>query len=570
MSENSSDNKEYPDWESFHSAVIDYLLKESQYVEEDIQSHNELSEEERELMGLLVRNAVRIDKGDDDSIHYSTPVNYTKLRPGDEVRIREFGTDGPGRVAIVENNAIEEISFSIVGKICKPSDFPLYAEIIVKEQNNLDTLISVIRDIRDGGRGVNFVRCLGGFAKPRLESRFSKITAFSDDEIPESFNESQRKAVYMAMRRPSMAYVQGTPGSGKTHLLSIVAKSFARRAKDVVVIALTHQAVNNALNKICSVDAKIPIVKIGKVFKNYDLDSRIQQAESFYDYISSRKESNEFYGDVGHVVGMTFQSALYNLGKMRSPFIPQIVLFDEAGQVPLTHAIAVGAFGCGSIVFIGDDVQMPPIYHEKLAKDPLSLSIFERIKSLHPNNGQVLDVTYRMNKEISQFVSDNFYKPKGINLSCSPISAQRYIDAPNIEFKIRNSLGSTDENEVEAAAAVEVVNRYLNKGLPPNRIAVITPYRRQVRMICKLLSEAHPDDEELPLVDTVERLQGQDVDVIIISFSVDDEFYLSSQKSFIMNPNRLNVMFSRATSKVVLICSDLVKEELSSLKWRRL
>ena len=570
MSENSSDNKEYSDWESFHSAVIDYLLKESRYVEEYIQSHNELSEEERELMGLLVRNAVRIDKGDDDSVHYSTPVNYTKLRPGDEVRIREYGKDGTGRVAIVENNGIEEISFSLVGKICKPSDFPLYAEIIVKEQNNLDTLISVVRDIRDGGRGANFVQCVGGFAKPRLESRFSKITDFSDAEIPESFNESQRKAVHMAMRRPSMAYVQGTPGSGKTHLLSVVAKSFARRAKDVVVIALTHQAVNNALNKICSVDAKIPVVKIGKVFKNYDLDLRIQQAESFYEYISSRKESNDFYGDVGHVVGMTFQSALYNLGKMRSPFIPQIVLFDEAGQVPLTHAIAVGTFGCGSVVFIGDDIQMPPIYHEKLAKDPLSLSIFERIKSLHPNNGQVLDVTYRMNKEISQFVSDNFYKPKGINLSCSPLSAQRYIDSPNIEFKICNSLGSTDENEVEAMAAVEMVNRYLNKGLLPNRIAVITPYRRQVRRIYKLLSEAHPDDEELPLVDTVERLQGQDVDVIVISFSVDDELYLSSQKSFIMNPNRLNVMFSRATSKVVLICSDLVKEELSSLIWRRL
>jgi adenylylsulfate kinase-like enzyme len=570
MLENSSDNKEYPDWESFHSAVIDYLLKESQYVEEDIQSHNELSVEERELMGLLVQNAVRIDKGDDDSIHYSTPVNYTKLRPGDEVRIREFGTDGSGRVAIVENNAIEEISFSLVGKICKPSDFPLYAEIVVKEQNNLDILISVVRDIRDGGRGANFVQCLGGFAKPRLESRFSKITDFSDAEIPESFNESQRKAVHMAMRRPSMAYVQGTPGSGKTHLLSVVAKSFARRAKDVVVIALTHQAVNNALNKICSVDAKIPIVKIGKVFKNYDLDSRIQQAESFYDYISSRKASNEFYGDVGHVVGMTFQSALYNLGKMRSPFIPQIILFDEAGQVPLTHAIAVGAFGCGSVVFIGDDVQMPPIYHEKLVKDPLSLSIFERIKSLHPNNGQVLDVTYRMNKEISQFVSDNFYKPKGINLSCSPLSAQRHLDSPNVEFKICNSLGSTDENKVEAMAAVEMVNRYLNKGLSPNRIAVITPYRRQVRRIYKLLSEAHTDDEELPLVDTVERLQGQDVDVIVISFSVDDELYFSFQKSFIMNPNRLNVMFSRATSKVVLICSDLVKEELSSLIWRRL
>jgi len=61
-----------------------------------------------------------------------------------------------------------------------------------------------------------------------------------------------------------------------------------------------------------------------------------------------------------------------------------------------------------------------------------------------------------------------------------------------------------------------------------------------------------------PIIDTVERLQGQDVDVIILSFSISDDAYYATQRSFLLNPNRLNVMISRAKQKVVIIKSDIV------------
>jgi superfamily I DNA and/or RNA helicase len=80
------------------------------------------------------------------------------------------------------------------------------------------------------------------------------------------------------------------------------------------------------------------------------------------------------------------------------------------------------------------------------------------------------------------------------------------------------------------------------------------------------LNERRPGLRDLPLVDTVERLQGQDVDVIILSFSVDDEVYFAAKRSFLLNSNRLNVMFSRATSKVVVISSQLVLDEIASIE----
>ncbi len=562
MSENcSSSNTAYADLEAFRSAITKYLVDERRYVEQDISEHETMPPEEKERLGLLIRDATLLGGGENSSVAYETPVNFTKLRPGDEVQISDTGSSAREFKAVVDENAIDRMSFTVKSSSWSLADIPPHAEIRIDEQNNLDTLLSVVRNIVDGSRGVNFMKMLGGLSVPREEGRFGSIKDFHDSEMPTSFNERQRHAVHMAIRRPSLAFVQGTPGSGKTHLLAVVARAYARRAKDVLVVALTHQAVNNALNKVCEIDSGIAIVKIGKQFKNIGLKESVAQDETFSGYIARRKKEG-FFGTEGHVVGMTFQSALVNLGMRRSAFTPQIVLFDEAGQVPLAHAVAVGEFGCGSVIFIGDDAQMPPIYHVKLEKDPLSVSVFERIKQLFPGNGCVLNVTYRMNREITRFVGDCFYRPRGIELVCSEYSSERRIDDPVIEFVTCSSSGSTDENPVEAGKAVEVANRYLDSGLPIDRLAIITPYRRQVRMIHKFFAESNPDRQGFPLVDTVERLQGQDVDVIILSFAVDDEAFFVAQRSFLMNVNRLNVMFSRATSKVVVISSQLVREEM--------
>lgn len=66
------------------------------------------------------------------------------------------------------------------------------------------------------------------------------------------------------------------------------------------------------------------------------------------------------------------------------------------------------------------------------------------------------------------------------------------------------------------------------------------------------------------LIDTVERLQGQDVDVIILSIATSQESFFKNVNSFLLNPNRLNVMFSRAKKKVVVLKSPVI--DLKSLR----
>ena len=90
------------------------------------------------------------------------------------------------------------------------------------------------------------------------------------------------------------------------------------------------------------------------------------------------------------------------------------------------------------------------------------------------------------------------------------------------------------------------------------RIAVITPYRRQVRLIRSLLLAADIPPKEMPLVDTVERLQGQQVDMIILSFCSSDQSYINDVAGFLFDINRTNVMISRAKTKVVILASPNV------------
>ena len=552
----------YPDIDSFKDATLSYLLNERELIKQDIEEHKALSPEEREEMGLIIRNAMLIE-ANEHSVKYSTLVNNTKLRPGDDVWLREPGSNRR-LAARVNENGIEELDLYYPSNLTPPK----VVDIEIDEVNLLDGIIELVSSYRAGSPGLRYLSALSGIREPK-EIGLGAIKNIEDGDIPSSFNESQKDAVMMSIKRPGIAYIQGIPGSGKTQLLSVVAKIYTKNVKDVVVMALTHQAVNNALNKIASLDSSIPIYKIGKPFKNIGLSNKVIQAESFNEYLDAirRLDSSK-----GRVVGMTFHAALTNLGRRNTFFTPQVILFDEAGQMPLTHAAAIGTFNCGSIIFIGDDIQMPPIYHGKLIHDDLSISIFERIKELYPDRGEVLNVTYRMNTDLANFISERFYKPQNITFESSKVSkGNTVISSKEPWLKIHETsifikqcicTGATDENEIEAEEAVIQVENYLKHGLSVDRMAVITPYRRQVRLIHKKMIDKFGHDVTLPLVDTVERLQGQDVDVIIVSFCVDDVKFFTLQQSFILQLNRLNVMFSRATSRVIILASSQVIDML--------
>jgi DNA replication ATP-dependent helicase/nuclease Dna2 len=114
---------------------------------------------------------------------------------------------------------------------------------------------------------------------------------------------------------------------------------------------------------------------------------------------------------------------------------------------------------------------------------------------------------------------------------------------------------STQYNRREAEIAVGIVAGCLNAGLNARDIAVVTPFRRQAVLIRNLLSERLRRQDPLPVVDTVERVQGLTVEVIIVSMCATEPSYVASIAGFLFSPNRTNVAVSRARTKAIVLSS---------------
>ena len=125
-------------------------------------------------------------------------------------------------------------------------------------------------------------------------------------------------------------------------------------------------------------------------------------------------------------------------------------------------------------------------------------------------------------------------------------------------------------SNAEARAIRAVVAGLLARGIEAKDIGIIAPYRAQVANIRRhlLSSDASGnwstlDPDSGLSVDTVDRFQGGERMVIIMSFATTSEPELESQRrEFLVNPNRLNVALTRAQRKLILVGSVPALERL--------
>lgn len=551
--------------EEYRDQMLKYLFTEKKLEEEEVERQKKMSIEEKIENDILLVG-ITISSRDNDIYELNVPDNYSKLRAGDKITIRE------GESSFKVDATIVDVFFDTITISCeKQLDVNKTFSIEQQSPALIQTLISCIEGIYSGVPGASFLRLLSGketfeiddFLKVDLESVPSFVTLNS------KLNVEQVQAVESMLEYPPIHVLQGPPGTGKTMVLAATAIATARMNREVVIIANTHQAVNNALQKIRSLDDKVVLIKVGAKLKAEGLDETILSFEKFGDYYeySYKKRKKK---RMGHIIGMTIWGAVTYLGlRHHAHFRPYQALVDEASLMPLTLGAILGKTA-PSVCLFGDSRQMPPIFRQELKGSTFSISILNycanNIKGVPIS---VLHTTYRMNEEITSFVSKNYYEPYGIKLLSSDYSKDRKLELPCLErFQTSNSIihvpvqsdGNeyTDYNPIEATQVITIVKSLLEEGLPANEIAVITPFRKQVRALRESAIEIL-GDSSIILIDTVERLQGQDVDCILISFAATKEEWIQNMESFIFNPNRLNVMISRAKRKVLLFESDILQ-----------
>ena len=550
-------------FEEVKEDLLAYLHVESEMEKLDIQKRKTMSREEKiqsnELLtGLTVNTAQEL------KYVLNVPENYSKLRPGDKVVINNT----------VKALVLDTQRDTITIESQKPLDENFSYELEALSPNLLTSLIGCLQGIVPATPGAHFIRLLAGEREMDNED-FLKIEPEQMPEFASTFsllNKEQKDAVKSMLLYYPIHVLQGPPGTGKTLVLAATAIAASMKNREIVIVANTHHAVNNAMMKIRRLNKKIPLIKLGDSLKSEELGDDIIQFEKFSDY-NEYSRKNRRKKKFGYVIGMTIWGAITNLGlRSHSHFRPYMALVDEASLMPLSYASVLGKCAT-SICFFGDSRQMPPIFRTELEENALSISILDycatKVKGVPVS---VLPVTHRMNDDITKMVSKTFYEPHGIVLhSAEGINTRRFksIFMENNGWNDSIVFMDTDistpdcqeENPGEAISVIKMVKALLEEGKKPEDIAIITPFRKQVRLLRETAYESIVA-EKMPLFDTVERLQGQDVECIILTFASSDAQYIKQTHEFLFNANRLNVMISRAKTKVIIFASKLIKKEL--------
>lgn len=383
--------------------------------------------------------------------------------------------------------------------------------------------------------------------------------------IGAGFNRSQQEAFQRAYAAHNYYVIQGPPGTGKTRVLSQLARQLASEGERVLVTAFTHRAINNALRTIGQKTMYPHLIKIGPYQNADDLSWGDWQVPN-YEYLA-----NSPYRPTtpGIIIGATVY-ALYTSRLRDMQF--DTVIFDEAGQVTLPLALA-GMQQARRVILIGDHQQMAPVIAAVHEKDWVKRSVFEAVFQNTP--GTMLDITYRMNAAINVFPSRKFYQGKLIpfeaiqdqklSFTRPPARHAQILDPEKPAlFVAINHKDRTMRAPEEAQLAAELIAEAFACGISEEEMAVVAPYRAQGRLIRQCLAELAQETgiPELTrvVVDTVERIQGQERDLVIISLVTSDPAHAAERAEFYFQPNRLNVAITRARKKRIVLGSPLLFE----------
>ena len=361
--------------------------------------------------------------------------------------------------------------------------------------------------------------------------------------------------------------VQGPPGSGKTYVGGQVIGDLVRRGWRVGVVAQSHEVVENLLKRVLA--GGVPAERVAKRAPSGGYAAAVD-----WTVLATTDEVAGFVGthrDQGYVLGGTAWD-FSNAAKVPRGELDLLVI-DEAGQFSLANTIAVGV-SARNLLLLGDPQQLPQV-SQGLHPEHVDMSALGWLSDGHDvlpaELGYFLAESWRMHPALCAAVSGLAYE--GRLRSREPETLLRRLGGiePGLHPVPISHDGDAVESEAEAAAVVALVHQHV--GLPwsdpelgrvddmlrPSDIIVVAPYNAQVELIRRLLDEAGLS--ETP-VGTVDRFQGQEAAVAIVSLTASSADDVPRGLSFLLLRNRLNVAISRAKWAAYLVHSPALRDHL--------
>lgn len=330
----------------------------------------------------------------DQILRMSCDRNESRFREGDLVILHQNAPNDPNALHLeLLYDGETELEFSFIkGNLQflfkNPTSWILDQDWFDSSPFYLFALHSVANSLR--GRSI-ILPLLQNTLTPKID--FARYERVGQELGQYGMNENQVEAVAQAYATDLLHLIQGPPGTGKTWVLAHLARMLVEDGQRVLVTALTHRAIHNALNKIASLDNHIPVCKIGP--QRHLEDLRVPCFEKFTDSPVSDLAN-------GYIIGATpFAIQSQRLNNVEF----DVVLFDEASQVTLPLAI-MGMLAGNKYIFIGDENQLPPIT-ASFEQTATQASIFSFLAGR--GNETMLEITYRLNAELSEWPSKIFY-----------------------------------------------------------------------------------------------------------------------------------------------------------------
>lgn len=419
------------------------------------------------------------------------------------------------------------------------------------------------------------------------------------------FNREQNMAVERAVQMQDYLLIQGPPGTGKTSVIAEIVKRLTGQGQRVLLAAFTNQAVDNMLKRLTR-EGFSDYVRLGhersvdNAIEPHLLKTHVKQRMSAAN-VTDAPHTNIVLDILRETPVVASTTATWSSDKYMpqlletqdsAPMQFDIAVIDEASQ--LTVPAILGALRFAKrFILVGDDKQLPPLVLSKEAAErglaDSLFSILKRNEEQYTEKHQetlsacvALKTQYRMNRWISNFSSTVFYDKQLVahasaanrRLPIVPMASSPQQESAMItralapEFPLvfvdvhgEPEHGVVKASNVEALTVRDVVQGLMQRGIREESIGIIAPYRAQVANIRRVLFEydAAVGWEGLPVttplsVDTVDRFQGGERSVILMSFATNSEPEINSlRREFLTNGNRLNVALTRAQHKLILV-----------------
>lgn len=388
----------------------------------------------------------------------------------------------------------------------------------------------------------------------------------------------------------------GPPGTGKTSmaLQFLVREALAVKPADEGILLMAYT--NRAVDEICGMltDNAIDYIRIGN---EYTCDTRyrdhllgaVVEATPRLDLVRQRLLQTHVI--VGTTSTLQSKSYLFSLKRFA------VAMVDEASQILEPNIMGL-LTQCGKFILIGDHKQLPAVVQQDeaissvtepslraIGLDNCRQSLFERLFRLERRAGRtrfvgLLRYQGRMHPEVASFANRMFYKEENLQPVPLPHQQEERLDytAPSVDafddlikrqrmiyipsaFCHEPTL-SDKVNTEEASIVADVLRRihrfYATRFDADKTVGVIVPYRNQIAMIRKRVELLGIPELERVSIDTVERYQGSQRDVIVYSFTIQQYYQLDFLTGNCFEENgrvidrKLNVALTRARKQMII------------------